>query len=236
MSLKLCNQCKVEKPFSAFHKQKKGLHGLRGMCIECHKVKRKEQYRLNATKTSKDYYYESHEKRKEYARDWYRENKDRLAKVRATEENKAKKHAAYLKCQDEAKVRQRAYYQANREIMKAAAKRRRESMVLTEEQRAARSQYRRQQYLRGKDKEFESAIRRSRTKRGQTPLWADLAAIRAIYKLCIDMNTEAGRIAYHVDHVIPLRGKEVSGLHVQDNLQIIPAIENLKKGTKHVGS
>ena len=55
----------------------------------------------------------------------------------------------------------------------------------------------------------------------QRPKWADMAKIREIYA-----NKPEG---YHVDHIIPLRGKLVSGLHVENNLQYLTAEENMRK-------
>lgn len=65
-----------------------------------------------------------------------------------------------------------------------------------------------------------------------TPLWADLGAIRAVYQECARISEETG-IPHHVDHFYPLRGKTVSGLHVVENLRIIPASENVRKHSKH---
>jgi len=76
-------------------------------------------------------------------------------------------------------------------------------------------------------------LRRTR-KINRTPSWADLEAIKEIYKEAADLNDIHGPGAYHVDHIIPLQGKTVSGLHVENNLQILKAVDNLKKSNKYV--
>lgn len=58
-----------------------------------------------------------------------------------------------------------------------------------------------------------------------TPAWADKNKIKEIYKNCPE--------GYHVDHIIPLQGDFVCGLHVETNLQYLPAEENLKKSNKY---
>lgn len=74
---------------------------------------------------------------------------------------------------------------------------------------------------------FHNSLRRARLE-SATPKWANLESIKSIYQDCISITKQTG-IPYHVDHIIPLNGKLVSGLHIETNLQIIPAKENLSK-------
>lgn len=66
----------------------------------------------------------------------------------------------------------------------------------------------------------------------RTPNWADLTAIEAVYEQCAQMNAVHGKRSYHVDHIIPLQGEDVSGLNVHTNLQILTGPENLRKSNK----
>jgi len=74
-----------------------------------------------------------------------------------------------------------------------------------------------------KDRKVREAKRRA-SKLSRTPKWANLDKIKEIYLNCPE--------GYHVDHIIPLQGKLVSGLHVPENLQYLPAHENLSKSNK----
>ncbi|MDM0041827.1 HNH endonuclease signature motif containing protein [Variovorax sp. J22R193] len=79
-----------------------------------------------------------------------------------------------------------------------------------------------------------ASAKRRASKLQRTPAWADLKAIQAFYAEAKRLTLATG-IVHHVDHIIPLQGKTVSGLHVANNLQILTAAENLKKNNRFEG-
>lgn len=80
----------------------------------------------------------------------------------------------------------------------------------------------------------KSALRRA-TKQRATPNWLSeeqKKEIISFYYLAKKLTKE-NNIAYHVDHIVPLNGTNICGLHVPWNLQVITAVENMKKGNKY---
>jgi excisionase family DNA binding protein len=74
----------------------------------------------------------------------------------------------------------------------------------------------------------EMALAEKRHRNMRRAPWADRHAIAAIYAKAKALTAETG-IEHQVDHVIPLQGDFVSGLRVENNLQILPAVDNIKK-------
>jgi hypothetical protein len=99
-----------------------------------------------------------------------------------------------------------------------------------------------QYYLENKEKiqQYMKSIQSKRTaterkrkvrKLNAMPYWANSDLIEFQYIKAKFMEWFTGE-KYHVDHIIPLQGENVCGLHVEYNLQVLPATENIKKSNK----
>ena len=65
----------------------------------------------------------------------------------------------------------------------------------------------------------------------RVPKWLskdDRKLIQSMYDRAKELTKLTG-VKHHVDHIVPLRGKTVSGLHVPSNLQILQADVNMRK-------
>ena len=74
--------------------------------------------------------------------------------------------------------------------------------------------------------------RRKLAKIQRTPAWANRFFIEEAYDLIARRATATG-IKWHVDHILLLQGRKVSGLHVENNLQVIPALDNIRKHNRY---
>lgn len=127
--------------------------------------------------------------------------------------SKEYKRNYYLAHIDKAREARRKHQERNRDEYR---RRNREYDKLHKPERAAREAFRRAKKLYA------------------TPPWLTEEhknQIKQLYKERDMLRISTG-IMYHVDHIIPLQGKEVSGLHVPWNLQLLPWNENLKKSNK----
>ena len=72
------------------------------------------------------------------------------------------------------------------------------------------------------------------SKSHRTPKWLtldDFWMISEAYELAA-LRTKLFGFSWHVDHVVPLRGALVSGLHGPHNLQVIPGLDNMRKSNQ----
>jgi hypothetical protein len=135
----------------------------------------------------------------------------------------------YLRNKELTKERARAWAEANPEKRSASIDKWRE------ENRAQHNATNRLWNANNKDVKAALEGKRRAAKLQRTPTWLskdDLWLIQQAYELA-ELRTRLFGIDWHVDHIIPLQGKLVSGLHVPTNLQVIPGAENCKKNNAY---
>ncbi len=119
----------------------------------------------------------------------------------------------------------KAHYEANLEKMRAEKRKYYESLS------PERKKDRLKNKSRNPVKNLIYARKRQTAKMHRTPVWVDHRAIEEIYRDAAEFR--AAGLDVHVDHIIPLRAKLASGLHVHQNLTIKLASWNDSKGNKY---
>ncbi len=84
-----------------------------------------------------------------------------------------------------------------------------------------------------KDRHNAKAAKYRSSKLKASPKWADNDKIQQYYSVAKYLDwISGGFVKHHVDHIVPLQGKTVCGLHVENNLQILTSKDNFSKHNK----
>ena len=146
---------------------------------------------------------------------------------------------------ENAKRLKREWYLRNKELTISRAKSwtesnpEKRSEILAKNRKVnaeARNAYNRDWFSKNSDKRSAYQAKRRAVLLQRTPKWLtqdDLWMIEEAYELA-KKRTEMFGFEWHVDHVIPLQGKKVSGFHVPSNIQVIPGSENVRKNASFV--
>lgn len=180
---------------------------------------------------STEAYFKHHEKNLELRRRWKDANRPRIAAymreynaANAEHISEAKK-VCYRNKHAEYRAKGRAYWHANKEVL----------IPLNRRWIEANRDKARAYALKWARENPEYAAFRNRRTREATPAWltdAQRDEMLAIYAEAVRLSCETG-IPREVDHIVPLLGENVCGLHVPQNLQILTRTQNRSKGNKH---
>ncbi len=205
-----CSKCKKMQPTTEFSPKKRanGLVNLQSWCKTCYRENRMAKYRQDSTKS------------REISNRWKREHREQnLAKMGEWRDA----HREHLR----EYYRDRYYSDPARAQAQARAWRVRNP----EKHLATVTAWQKANPIRAKAIKRNAHARRKRSLKLACPAWADQKAINDIYEEAVLLSFETG-IEHHVDHIIPIRGKNVRGLHWEGNLQVLPKDLNLAKSNK----
>ena len=250
--MKTCSTCGVLKPLSEFHRHRGHKDGRASSCKVCRNVEMKNRYllRIGAEEAISDVFkqrFAAVEARKNgvvplsKTCSYCREEKplDAFHKRR-----RSKLDGRGSVCKDCACRSTQAWYKANKE--RAAARRSTYAKENAERLGAARDVWLAQNVERVRgikaryrerhpEKDRTNTAQRRASRLRAVTLWdADLdALVLSEAHALAKAREKATGLAWHVDHIVPLRGKHVCGLHNAYNVQVIPAVANLRKSNRH---
>jgi hypothetical protein len=208
--MKTCCDCDEEKSFTEFHKEK-SKDGYKRRCKPCQRA-----FLQNYRDTHKDVVNAGQARYVERNREVIRERGKQWAK-----DNRHVGKAWRQRNLEKARESTRKYMAANPHV-KAAWREKNASLIKTVKM-AWRQRH--------PHKVTADTRKRQATQLRATPPWADHKAIEQYYLIAKYLSDEMG-IAFHVDHVVPLQGGIVCGLHAQTNMSISLGAWNCSKGAK----
>lgn len=147
-------------------------------------------------------------------------------------------------CRECTKARANAAYSKNKEVHNARSNAYRRSNMPKIREIAAKYRDKNRERINAYSNEWVRENRLNSTlntakyrsaKLQRTPNWlseSDHLRIKCYYQVAAMRSKESDQY-WHVDHIIPLKGKLVSGLHVPNNLRVIPATENKRKTNRY---
>lgn len=158
-----------------------------------------------------------------YARDWYAKNREKsLQKTMDWKSRNKEKVRAIFKAWSKTESGKRSQAKRSKNITLL-----RRLGLYVQDKKNLRTCDRRWK-KNNPDKVLSSNAIRRASRIMATPPWVDKIELGKIYSRAVKKTHSTGN-SYHVDHIWPLKGNDFSGLHVPWNLQIISALENLRK-------
>jgi hypothetical protein len=183
------------------------------------------------------YHAENRERENARSRAWKEENREPMnARRRAAYTANIKQERAYARSRKKARYAQdpqKFCNLARRDRAKPGAKQREAAAtkLWAERNRDRRKAASRRWYQRHLDHARLQLVIAQATRRRRYVAWANVDAIAALYARAALLTRTTGR-SHVVDHIVPLKGRIVSGLHVENNLRIIERSENARKSNK----
>jgi Fe-S cluster assembly scaffold protein SufB len=209
---KACTKCGIVKPLEMFAIDKRLKCGRASGCKACQKsweIANKDKIAARRRR----YYAENAEKQRAAARKWAQKNPER---------KRERKSVWYIANAEREREKARQAYHANPERSREA------SRLWQRKNRARATEVQRLRLTRNPWLRSYYRVQRDYATKRATPSWANKFFISEAYRLSGLRAKLCGGV-WHVDHIVPLRGKTVCGLHVEHNLQVIPGSVNSAK-------